>query len=43
MEPWRALDAQNVGVKAQNGAVWLGMSVFTDSHQFDEKQDPDPQ
>jgi hypothetical protein len=38
MEPWRAVDAYNGGVEAQNGVL------VTDSHHLNEEQyqNPDP-
>ncbi len=42
MEPWRAVDAHNGGVEAQNRAARCLYASFTDSHNFDEEQDPEP-
>jgi hypothetical protein len=43
MEPWRALDAQNGGMEAQNGApgVYTRTHVVADTHHLDEEQGPD--
>ncbi len=44
MEQWRAVEAHNEGVEAQNGAVGaLYTRCLPDSHHFYEEQDPDPQ
>ncbi len=42
MEPFRAVDAHNGVLKAQNEALEGCRSVIEDSHHFDKKQDPDP-
>ncbi len=39
---WRAVDAHNRGVEAQNGALEDRKTSGADSHHFDEDQDPDP-
>jgi hypothetical protein len=41
MKPWRAVEAQNGGVEAQNGARGVSRPVHADSHHLDEEQDPD--
>jgi hypothetical protein len=40
IEPWRAVEALNSGLKAQNGAIHEG-SMIADCHHFYEEQDPD--
>jgi hypothetical protein len=45
MEPWRAVEAHNGGVEAQNKArkVPVGVEpVLADSYHFDDEQDTDP-
>jgi hypothetical protein len=44
MEPWRAVDARNGGVEAQNGGLeWrVCRPVVADSDHLDKEQDPDP-
>ncbi len=38
----RAVDAHNGGLEIQTEPWWVCRQVVADSHQFDEKQDPDP-
>jgi hypothetical protein len=39
MGPWRAVDAHNGSVEAQNGALdGLCKPIVADSHHFDKKQ-----
>ncbi len=41
VEPWRAMDANNGGLEAENGALY-GSAVL-DSHHIDKELDADPQ
>jgi hypothetical protein len=40
MEPWRAVDAHNGGLEAQNRVVDGLVAAY--SHHYDEEQNPDP-
>jgi hypothetical protein len=42
MVPWRALDAHNGGVGLKMEPWRVFRPVISDSHHFDEEQDPDP-
>jgi hypothetical protein len=43
MEPWRAVDAHNAGLEAQNGARRVWKPVVAYLHEFYEEQDLDSQ